>query len=131
MILSHIPTLFAASNQQEEGYKEQFNWKDVFTEQIKVQIKNSLDGGENITFDCKSYDDNLGTHTLIPGQSYEWKFRYNFWGDTRFFCHLRWREYSVHFDAWKKKETECSKLCVYEATNDVIIGPDRYIHWTK
>lgn len=86
-------------------------------------------GGEKITLKCKSYDDDLGFRTLYPGQFFEWSFRVSVIGETRFYCDLRWKEYLVSFDAWNSSET--CKNCVWEATNDIVIGPQRFLHWEK
>ena len=125
--LSHIPILFADSLQD---YREQ-GIVDWFNPKVTVQIKNNMDGGEHITFHCKSIDKNLGRHTLGPGQFFEWKFRPSIFGAaTRFFCNIRWRRYSVDFDAWvSSSESSPCKMCLWDVTKDLIIGPDRYVHW--
>ena len=130
MILSHTPTLLAASNQQEEGYKEQFNWKDFFPKRY-VQIKNSMTGGEKIRLKCKTTDDELGTHTLYPGQYRKWEFRENVLSGTRLSCRVKWRQYIIRFNAWKSEETEAYCLsCFYEVTNEgVIDGRIRKFEW--
>lgn len=132
MTLSYIPTFLLADSTKDEQEllygQQKWDWKDIFAKKISVEIKNKLEGGDPITFVCKSLDDNLGTHTLYPGQAYEWSFRKAVFGETRFFCNLRWRDYSVDFDAWNY--SDCTK-CVWEATNDVLIGPDTYVNWKK
>ena len=134
VILSHIPTLLAASNEQEEGYKEQFNWRDIFNPEITVKITNKMSRGEKIAVHCQSKDDDLGTRRLYPGQIYQWKFREHVLDGTRFWCHITWREKSAQFDAWKSGErNNCIKKCFYQATNSRIIGPYDYffdIFWS-
>lgn len=87
LTLSYIPTFLLADSSEDEQKllygQQKWNWKDIFAKKISVEIKNKLEGGEPITFVCKSIDDNLGTHTLYPGQSYEWSFRKAVFGETR------------------------------------------------
>lgn len=61
--------------------------------QIKyvVTISDQLPNNpSNLTCRCQSKDDDIGYHTLHPGDSFEWKFRTNFQGTTLFFCHFWW-----------------------------------------
>ncbi|PRQ36218.1 putative plant self-incompatibility S1 [Rosa chinensis] len=51
-----------------------------------VGITNDLGGGMNLTFHCKSADDELGVKVLPPQQYYEFSFKPTLIGRTDFYC---------------------------------------------
>jgi hypothetical protein len=60
----------------------------------------------DLTVHCKSKNDDLGVHTLKPNATYEFDFKPNFWGRTRYFCNFQWKyangtEESFWFDIYK------------------------------
>lgn len=137
MTLSHIPILFADSPQgyQEQGFlKGLLDW--ISPIQI-VQIRNNVGRGEHITIHCKSEDDDLGTHVLSFGQSFQWKFRKSYW-NTRFFCSVMWHEHYLDFNAFvvneiekgKRKTSFCSTTCVWLVMRPFIKSPEgKRLHW--
>lgn len=94
--------------------------------QTTVNIKNALD--TPLALHCKSKEDDLGSHTLLTGQSFTIKFKVNILVSTLFFCHFQWIEYRLEtshwfniFDAESKKTSKC-RTCNWEITSD---GPCR------
>lgn len=76
------------------------------SDKVEVGIINSLNvsgSGENLTLHCKSKDDDLGFHTLIPGYGYYFTFRPKPFYRTLFFCGFTWQdEPSLHYlDVYK------------------------------
>ncbi|KAG5589225.1 hypothetical protein H5410_039739 [Solanum commersonii] len=47
---------------------------------------------------CLSRDDDLGVHTLEPGDKYDFSFHENFLSTTHFYCKLKWGRNSSIFD---------------------------------
>ncbi|KAK4729246.1 hypothetical protein R3W88_022234 [Solanum pinnatisectum] len=56
---------------------------------------------------CLSRDDDLGVHTLEPGDKYDFSFHENFLSTTHFYCKLKWGRNSSIFDVYYKKQSLC------------------------
>ncbi|KDP35409.1 hypothetical protein JCGZ_10393 [Jatropha curcas] len=54
-----------------------------------VHIVNDLDN-DILNVQCKSKDTNLGFHSLGKGEAFEFHFRVNFMGSTKFWCTFNW-----------------------------------------
>ncbi|KAI3719140.1 hypothetical protein L6452_20034 [Arctium lappa] len=70
---------------------------------VTVQITNLIEYVKLMVIDCRSLDDDLGRHTLLYGQSMEWKFKPNFSKTTLFYCNARWETdimLQIHFNAY-------------------------------
>lgn len=138
VILSHVPTLLAASTQSW--------WKDGILDKVSpmqlIQIRNGLDPGETVSVRCLSKDDDLGTHQLRFRQSFAWKFRSSYWG-TQFFCTIKWRHYYKDFIVYssnsllrkgngKNKSSDCSITCVWSVKHKFIKSPTgAMLMWKK
>ncbi|KAI4313537.1 hypothetical protein L6164_026510 [Bauhinia variegata] len=74
-----------------------------------VEIINSLEGAIDLTVHCKSKDDDLGFHTLQPGQSYQFHFRPELFATTLYFCSFAWPgDPSLHkYDVYDQKRDFC------------------------
>lgn len=59
-----------------------------------------------LTLHCASKDDDFGNRSLTSGQDLHWRFKSNFWGTTRFFCHFWWQNkqngFDVFYDGWSE-----------------------------
>ena len=87
-----------------------------YFKKITVQINNTLENNQELTVHCKSKNDDLGFHTLLPKKTYEFSFKRNAFGDgTLFFCSFTWpEEPQLHyFDIYDQKRDDCSK-CFWE-----------------
>ncbi|KAL3634189.1 hypothetical protein CASFOL_021243 [Castilleja foliolosa] len=69
-----------------------------------VKIENALPHNttDQLKFNCKSGDTDLGYHALNVGQSYEWSFCANFFGKTLYFCNFQWGTKHQSFDVFSK-----------------------------
>ncbi|CAN4103373.1 unnamed protein product [Withania somnifera] len=56
---------------------------------------------------CQSGDDDLGVHTLNPGDKFDFSFHQNFWGRTRFYCNFEWGPKHNSFDVFYKQKSPC------------------------
>lgn len=65
--------------------------------QKHVYIRNDLSGGRELTFHCKSKDDDLGFTTLAPGAEWGFGFHPVFLGNTLFYCTFQWVDGQKHF----------------------------------
>ncbi|KAK4774877.1 hypothetical protein SAY86_009812 [Trapa natans] len=54
----------------------------------RVVVVNKLPSGQNFTIHCKSKDDDLDVHTILPNDIYTFHFHNNAWGTTLFFCRV-------------------------------------------
>lgn len=64
----------------------------------EMYINNGFEkGNNNIRVHCQSKDDDLGFHTLLPGEEFHWRFRENFWATTLYFCHFWWGSKDANF----------------------------------
>ncbi|KAI4325425.1 hypothetical protein MLD38_030828 [Melastoma candidum] len=62
---------------------------------IHVHIYNFLDLGPTLTVHCWSKNDDLGEQELPPKDSWEFSFKLDFFGRTRFDCTFKWND-EVH-----------------------------------
>ncbi|KAL7003701.1 hypothetical protein U1Q18_004850 [Sarracenia purpurea var. burkii] len=76
---------------------------------MHVRVTNQLEKGLNLSLHCKSKDDDLGIHVLQNQEFYEWSFRNNIWGTTRFYCYLQSLRRSNSFDVYR--QGMCSAHC--------------------
>ena len=76
-----------------------------------VRVQNDLGGNTQLVVHCRSKDDDLGTHNLSSGQSFEWSFRDNFWGTTLFWCNFDWNNMHKSFDIYNYQYDVCNSRC--------------------
>ncbi|GAV74889.1 Self-incomp_S1 domain-containing protein, partial [Cephalotus follicularis] len=81
-----------------------------------VNVLNRLNG--DVIIHCKSKDDDVGSHLIHVGQSYDLNFRVNFIGTTLFFCSIISTEGSIDFDLYNAKRDmwRCPTQCDWIAT---------------
>lgn len=72
-----------------------------------VKIINGLGPRTDLNIRCRSKNDNLGLHSLLPGGSFEFRFRPNYWRTTRFYCSFRWSGQFRRFDIFVHKRDDC------------------------
>lgn len=82
---------------------------------VVVDIINNLNttGSKSLTIHCKSKDDDLGFHTRLPGEIYNFSFIPDFFWRTLFFCSFTWEsEPNPHYlDIYKGyRDQECGLL---------------------
>lgn len=67
---------------------------------------------------CKSADDDLGVHQLVPQQQYSWHFKPNIFGTTHFDCDIQSAYGSGFYNVYDdNKDHVCSPTCVWEISN--------------
>ena len=135
MTLSHIPIIFANSLQ---GYKEQglINW---INPKRTFRIINEMNTRESLKIHCWSYDDDLGTHVLWPGQYFEWRFRITVLDvithPTKFTCTFEYRQFKKKFAVFYSRRDIVNNIacvfCLLRATRDGLYGPNFVTHWIK
>ncbi|GAV85185.1 Self-incomp_S1 domain-containing protein, partial [Cephalotus follicularis] len=104
-----------------------------------VIVLNELNG--NFTIHCKSKDDDVGSHVIPVGKSYDLSFRVNFTGTTLFFCSITSPEGSIDFDLYNAKRDmlRCPTQCNWTAAKAGLVGRtqtkppalDMLIKWSK
>ncbi|KAL5542548.1 hypothetical protein UlMin_010258 [Ulmus minor] len=80
-----------------------------------VTIVNDL--GTDLTFHCKSKDNDLGSHFLSPNFAWYFDFERNVFDTTLFFCKFIWGNEEHWFDVVNQKQDHCGKfsfLCIYK-----------------
>ncbi|KAL9245900.1 hypothetical protein vseg_019499 [Gypsophila vaccaria] len=93
-----------------------------------VHIANYLDQGATLTVHCNSKDDDLGTQVLEFGRYFEFRFRPNFWGTTRFYCDFSWSGGSQHITIYKYKRDlhRCCDNCVWNVDKMGMHGINKF-----
>ncbi|KAI4323482.1 hypothetical protein L6164_023081 [Bauhinia variegata] len=84
---------------------------------VKVEIFNALEGGSNLNLHCQSKDDDLGTHVVQSGQSYQFEFHPNLViHNTLFYCNFDWPDdqWLHHFDVYDESQDACG-YCPWHA----------------
>ncbi|KAI4329889.1 hypothetical protein MLD38_028222 [Melastoma candidum] len=90
-----------------------------------VQVYNNLTNGDSFGIHCKSKDNNLGFHIMGPNQVYQFKFKANVWGSTRFYCGVSLKgDRGVVFDLFKDSRdgTRCPTFCRWSVFRDGVHG---------
>lgn len=71
-----------------------------YQRKVVVEIINNVTAPifvRSITIHCKSNDDDLGFHTLMPTKSYNFTFVPNIFFKTLFFCSFTWQGEELHY----------------------------------
>ncbi|KAL9665206.1 hypothetical protein QQ045_020618 [Rhodiola kirilowii] len=71
----------------------------LFFPKYTLSIQNLMEPANPIRVHCKSKNDDLGEHILIPGGSTSFSFRANQW--TFFWCDVFWNGKWVTYDAYQ------------------------------
>ncbi|KAK4774764.1 hypothetical protein SAY86_009699 [Trapa natans] len=105
--------------------------EDSITFKARVIVDNKLPSGQNFTIHCKSKDDDLDVHTILPNDIYTFHFYNNFWGTTLFFCRVTTSYGQGVYDLYKfKRDKKRCSVCVYRVTKDGVYAvstePGRY-----
>ncbi|BFG14342.1 hypothetical protein CerSpe_006160 [Prunus speciosa] len=85
-------------------------------------IINGLVPKSDVLVHCKSKEDDLGVHLLHYNTTYEFEFKPNIWGTTRFYCSFTWPSRIEWFDIYKHQRDELA-YCLWMVKPD---GPCRY-----
>ncbi|KAM3249721.1 hypothetical protein P3L10_011491 [Capsicum annuum] len=82
-----------------------------------VYIANALPNNSNakLEFHCKSKDDDLGIHDLLPGQNWNFSFHENIIRSTLFYCSFVWDNKQKTFNVFDDSIT-----CINQAKGDQI-----------
>ncbi|PON40384.1 Self-incompatibility protein [Parasponia andersonii] len=76
----------------------------------EVSVTNYLQPDLNLTAHCKSKDDDLGVQVVPYGKKYTFTFQPSFWGNTLFFCGMRWNFSELkYFDIYDSARD--NKIC--------------------
>lgn len=102
-------------------------------QKITVIIINDLETQYNMAAHCKSADDDLGEHVLVYGANFEFHFKRNFAGGTRFYCKFSFEGGFKWFDIYVEGRDFCDH-CVWKIREN---GPcfqtekhqDQCFHW--
>lgn len=82
-----------------------------------VNITNYLGPGIELTVHCKSKDDDLGQKGVAFQHSYQWHFKSNFAGTTRFYCYMWWQNVYGSFDVYRaSRDDERCATCLWKIT---------------
>lgn len=85
----------------------------------KVCVQNDLGDGIHLITHCKSKDDDLGVRDLANGQYTEWKFGLYIFGQTLFWCSMKWSNVHGKFDVYKnEKDFHRCYVCKYSIRQD-------------
>lgn len=83
---------------------------------VHVKFINDLKGYQTLKLHCKSKNDDLGLKVIPSGGVWEFKFKTNFWGNTRFFCKVEWAGNLHYFDAYIDDRDSCTQ-CLWSIKN--------------
>jgi hypothetical protein len=116
----------ALSSPRPGNSAETNDWGVDFTK-WHVHVVNGFGGQRALEIHCKSDIDDLGTHTLTPGSDFNWHFRVNLPGTTRFSCDFHKDNQHASFDVfWPESKDHwlryrCNfKECFWIAKDDGI-----------
>ncbi|KZV24245.1 hypothetical protein F511_01728 [Dorcoceras hygrometricum] len=104
--------------------------KCFFTTKYQIYVVNNLPPNSPVlSAHCRSKNDDLGTHTMASGQTYNFNFCENFFLTTLFTCNLRWRGKDKTFPAFNSKwiDSPCDMTgdCYWFAKEDGIYFSDQ------
>ncbi|CAK9323985.1 unnamed protein product [Citrullus colocynthis] len=109
LLITFQPTVESAVRQPNRSF--------IDLKKFHVEIRNMM---EMYILDshCRSKDNDLGLHILLPGERQRWSFRTNIWETTLFHCTLKWERGSREFKAFYFDDAFFSVFC-----------PDRECVW--
>lgn len=98
----------------------------IFTRRFEVHVVNMLPNSPPMTVHCKSRDDDLGEHTVVYWQDYNFHFctKLIF---TLFWCRIKWQSKNIAFDVFSGKwfPNRCATgICYWAAKEDGIYFAD-------
>ncbi|KAK4774349.1 hypothetical protein SAY86_009284 [Trapa natans] len=110
---------------------------ESITVKASVWVRNRLPSGQNVTIHCQSKDDDLGVHTILPNDIYNFEFHNNIWGTTLFFCRVTTSYGQGLYDFYKySRDKKRCTVCVYRVTKDGVSalstvpgGTDFFFKW--
>lgn len=71
-----------------------------------IHVQNGL--SQTLTIHCKSKEDDLGFHPIVPQATYDFTFRPRvFFGHTLFFCSFQWANDFHRFDIYNAQTAKC------------------------
>ncbi|KAJ0092209.1 hypothetical protein Patl1_25850 [Pistacia atlantica] len=84
---------------------------------VEVHVRNDLVPSVKVIAHCKSKNSDLGERILSYHDSYNFRFRPNFWGTTRFYCSFAWENELHWFDIYKfNRDQSTGKSCQWKIT---------------
>ena len=95
---------------------------DALLKTYNIYIIDDLPGDGYMSLHCKSSDDDLGTHLLVPHQVYHFGTKIDVFRTTMFSCEIKWEGKDQTYPAFKARrdETRCSKYCLWSVRYDGI-----------
>ncbi|XP_057466445.1 S-protein homolog 5-like [Actinidia eriantha] len=88
-------------------------------------------GPPELTFRCKSGDDDLGLQSPVPGQDYNFTFRESIFGSTLFFCTFNLGDQRQSFDVFNKGIRKQCKQCFWLVKEDGFSFSNDNFHYEK
>ncbi|KZV24248.1 hypothetical protein F511_01730 [Dorcoceras hygrometricum] len=106
----------------------------TLTSQYTVYIVSNLPPNTPmLSTHCWSRDDDLGSHTLAPGQNYNFNFCESAEGSTKFTCRLWWngkdKTFDVFSSSWTFEPCDKTGTCNWFAKEDGIYFSNRNPPW--
>ena len=92
-----------------------------FSGNVHVHITNDLQPGLNLTFHCKSGDNDLRERVLSHGQTFDFHFRKSVYrDDTLFYCSFAWNGAFHWFEIYNQLRDDdyCEELCDWKIRED-------------
>ncbi|KDP20160.1 hypothetical protein JCGZ_00010 [Jatropha curcas] len=89
LTLTFVNVIFIASSRPQPTKQNQLLIKNLIFPEYHVHIINEL-RNDILNVHCKSENDDLGFHTLAKGEAFEFHFRVDFFGATKFWCTFNW-----------------------------------------
>ncbi|KAK6930301.1 Plant self-incompatibility S1 [Dillenia turbinata] len=86
----------------------------MFPKQTHVTILNGMP--DILEIHCESEYEDLGVHSLPPGETYHFSFRPNLFGSTIFYCSFQWDNIPKYFDIYHQGiERKACVECLWQA----------------
>ena len=83
---------------------------------VSEVVVNDLQDNKTLTLHCwKRKGRDLGVKALRPHETFEWTFRPNIWGTTKYYCSFQWKGVLVNwFDLYiRKRDHEKCRECTW------------------
>ncbi|GAB2279947.1 hypothetical protein Dimus_014583 [Dionaea muscipula] len=108
------------------GRNETSKWV-LIPKYTHVSLTNGLGDGLSLTVHCQSDQnhDTIGTVVIADGQTFDWRFKPNFWGTTEWFCNFIWQDAIGTYDiyVYKRDHHLCGKHCQWYINRQGLFGP--------
>ncbi|GMH28391.1 hypothetical protein Nepgr_030234 [Nepenthes gracilis] len=108
----------------QEGHNSSRDFLVIHRPKTTVSLTSRMGVASYMVVRCWSSERDVGLRKLADGQSYEWRFRPNIWGSTKYVCSLAWQKGTLtnRFYQYDRDIHRCDDDCRWFMNSTGIYG---------